>query len=120
MIVEPERTTTYELRAINGDDTVEITRITIEVVPFDPPKIRVFRLKPDDLIDLGQCVDILWQITGRVSTVNILRNGEQYWTSRAETGDTWDCPAASGLYRYTLQAIGPGGVVEAEQVLEVR
>jgi hypothetical protein len=120
MIVELERTTTYELRAVNGDDSVEISRITIEVVPFAPPKIKVFRLKPEKVIDLGQCVDILWQIAGRVNTVNVLRNDVPYWTSKAETGGTWDCPTASGIYRYTLQAVGPGGVVEAEQILEVR
>lgn len=120
LVVEPERTTTYELRIVKGDDTVETRRITIEVLPYDLPKIRSFSLKPADAIDLGQCVDILWRVTGRVHTVTVLRNGEHYWTSKDETGNTWDCPASRGVYQYTLRVVGPGGVVEAELALEVR
>lgn len=120
LVVEPVSTTTYELRIIKGDDTIETRRITIAVLPYDPPKIRAFSLKPADAIDLGQCVDILWRVTGRVHTVTVLRNGEQYWTSKDETGNTWDCPALRGFYQYTLQVVGPGGVVEAELILEVR
>jgi hypothetical protein len=119
-MVEPDRTTTYELRIVKGDDTFEVHQITIEVLPFDPPKIKVFSIQPETKIDLGQCVDILWNITGRVNTVTILRNGIQYLTTREETGSTWDCPAASGIYRYTLEAVGPGGEVEKVRVLEVR
>lgn len=118
-ILHPQDTTTYELRVVKWDDTVEIRRITIEIIPFDPPKIRVFRFDPGDLIELGQCVDITWRITGRVNTVTILRDGVLYWSGAAESGSTWDCPALPGFYRYTLQAIGPGGQVETQGMLEV-
>lgn len=119
-IVKPERTTTYELRLVMGDDSVEIRRITIEVVSFDPPKIQAFGFKPDKVIDRSQCVDIIWRINGRVSTVTVLRDGVYYWESRDEVGDIWDCPTQSGFYTYTLKVAGPGGVVEADRVLQVR
>jgi len=119
-VVAPERTTTYELRVVKPDDTIETRRITIEIVPFDPPKILSFRFQPGNEIVLGQCVDIVWRITGRVNTVTVLRDGVFYWTSLLESGATWDCPSQAGTYRYTLQVVGPGGEVEAERILEVR
>jgi hypothetical protein len=119
-VVQPERTTTYELRVVKGDDSVETRRVTIEIVPFDPPKIQSFILRPDNVIDLGQCVDILWRISGRVNTVQVLCNGVYFWESLEETGGTWDCPEESGFFTYILQVTGPGGTVDAKRVLEVR
>lgn len=120
ILVEPERTTTYELRAIMGDDSVEIRRITIEIEPFDAPKITSFTLKPGNVIDLGQCVDIHWRIDGRVNSVKVYRDGNFFVESQSELGTTWDCPARSGFYTYTLRVIGPGGTSEADRKLEVR
>lgn len=118
-ILHPEDTTTYELRVVKWDDTVEIRRITIEILPFAPPKIRSFQFDPGDLIELGQCIDISWRITGRVNTVTILRDGVVYWTGLVESGSTWDCPTQTGVYRYVLQVVGPGGQVETQRLLEV-
>lgn len=119
-IVRPERTTTYELRVVNGDDTVDYHRITIEVVPFDAPKIRVFQLNPGNEIELGQCVTIEWRVTGRVNTLTVFRDGAVFWSSLDEEGDVTDCPVSRGVYRYSLQAVGPGGEAEAERPLDVR
>jgi hypothetical protein len=119
-VVQPDRTTTYELRVVMGDDSIETRRITIEVVPGDPPQIRSFSLKPGNVIDLGQCVDLVWRTSGRVNTITFLRNGAYYWDTTVEDGSVWDCPEESGFYTYTIQVSGPGGVSEQERVLEVR
>lgn len=119
-VVAPQRTTTYELRVVKPDDSIETRRITIEVVPFGLPKILSFRFEPNNEIELGQCVDIVWRINGRVNTVTVLRDGVFYWTSLLESGATWDCPSQAGTYRYTLQVVGPGGEVEAGRTLVVR
>ncbi len=120
MVVYPEQTTTYELRVVNGDDTVEIRRITIEVLPFDAPKIRIFRLIPGNVIELGQCATIQWRVTGRVNTLTVFRDGVEYWPSLDEAGEVTDCPGSRRVLHYTLQAIGPGGEAAAERQLEVR
>ena len=119
-VVQPDRTTTYVLRVVMGDDSIETRRITIEVVPGDLPVIRSFSLNPGNVIDLGQCVDLVWRTSGRVNTVTFLRNGVYYWNTAVEDGFIWDCPSESGFYTYTLLVSGPGGVTEAERVLEVR
>jgi Ig-like domain from next to BRCA1 gene len=120
VLVKPEHTTTYELRAVMGDDTVEIRRITIEVKPYAAPKIIIFRLNPGNVIDRGQCVDILWRIKGRVNTVKVYRDGDFFVESENNEGSTWDCPSRSGFYTYTLRVFGPGGTTEADRMLEVR
>jgi hypothetical protein len=120
VLVEPERTTTYELRAVMGDDSVEIRRITIEILPFDDPKILTFKLEPSNVIDLGQCVDIHWEIKGRVNTVKLFRDGNFFLQSLDEVGLTWDCPEKTGTHIYRLQVTGPGGTTEASRTLVVR
>jgi hypothetical protein len=119
-LVTPDKTTTYELRAVMGDGSIEIRRITIEVLPFDPPKILSFKFEPANIIDLGQCVDLHWRIDGRVNTVRVFRDGSFFVESLDEVGSSWDCPASSGFYIYTLQVSGPGGIVDTERRLEVR
>jgi len=72
------------------------------------------------MIYLGQCVDILWRINGRVNSVKVYRDGNFFVESQNEVGTTWDCPARSGFYTYTLQVNGPGGTSVADRKLEVR
>ncbi|OGO33749.1 MAG: hypothetical protein A2W35_12345 [Chloroflexi bacterium RBG_16_57_11] len=120
ILVEPDQTTTYELRAVMGDDSIEFRRITIVIKPFDAPKIVTFRLEPASVIDQGQCVDLVWRINGRVNTVKVFRDGNFFVESEKEVGSTWDCPANTGFYTYTLQVSGPGGTTESNRQLEVR
>jgi hypothetical protein len=119
-IVHPDLTTTYELRVVKGDDTVEIRRITIEILPFKAPEIRIFRLFPGNVIDLGQCVTIRWRVTGRVSSLTVFRDGVEYWSSLDEDGEVTDCPGSRRVIQYLLKAVGPGGEAQAERQLEVR
>lgn len=119
-IVQPDRTTTYELRVVKGDGRIEIRRITIEILTFDAPEIRVFRLVPGNVIELGQCVTIQWRVTGRVNTLTVFRDGVEYWSSMDEAGEVTDCPGSRRVLHYLLQAVGPGGEAQAERQLEVR
>lgn len=114
----PERTTTYELRIVNGDDSVETIRTTVRVENFDPPKILVFMVDPRKSIVVGQCVDIRWGTKNRVNRIGIFVNGESLWIGLQSSGAIRHCPEA-GENDYELIVQGPGGEDRAEQSITV-
>lgn len=115
----PQRTTTYELRIVNGDDSVEYHRVTVIVKPFDPPRIALFQIRPRGPLTSGQCVEIEWEIRNPVNRVEIHRNGSLIWAGKLSSGTIRHCPPG-GENIYTLTAIGPGGSDTAERLLKVR
>ncbi|MCA9874143.1 MAG: transporter substrate-binding domain-containing protein, partial [Anaerolineales bacterium] len=105
----PSSTTTYELRVLKRDGTFEIRQITIFVEQLPgAPVINRFTVDPGQ-INVGQCVSIVWQVSGNVNTVRILRGNNPVWDGAPITGSTSDCPPGNGRISYTLEAVGPGG-----------
>jgi polar amino acid transport system substrate-binding protein len=115
----PPYTMNYYLRVINQDDSVTVKTRTITVSqPVGAPVINQFYVDPP-AITLGQCVYIAWQVSGQVSTVNLIINGVAVWPNAPISGSYQDCPAAAGQSIYQLQAQGPGGSTQQQVTVNV-
>ena len=103
----PTQTTTYYLRVVQNDGTVETRAITIYVTPVaNAPQITQFSLNPSTL-QVGQCLTIQWNVSGDVTTVQVLRNNASLWDGAPIRGSMQDCPPGAGQMTYTLVATGP-------------
>jgi polar amino acid transport system substrate-binding protein len=115
----PPNTMNYYLRVINPDNSVTVKTITINVSqPVGAPVINQFSVDPP-AITVGQCVGILWQVSGQVSTVNLIINGVTVWPNAPFSGSYQDCPAGAGQSIYQLQAQGPGGSTQQQVTVNV-
>ena len=115
----PSTTTTYELRVVKLDDSVEIRQVTVTVNPVaNAPVIKRFTVEPAQ-IALGQCVNAQWQVTGEVSSVSIFRDEQVILGNAPLSGTIQDCPPAVGEFRYMLEATGPGGTSRMQQFVRV-
>jgi hypothetical protein len=112
-------TTQYELRVVHGDGSVETLRVRVEVLPYEPPKIRYFRAKWERKIENQLCVRIEWDVKGRAAMVNLFRNGAFVWLDTPDTVVMRDCVPVAGKYTYTLEALGPGGKDEQTCTIEI-
>ncbi len=116
----PSETTTYEMRVVKMDGSVEIRKVTVFVTPnAQAPQITRFTVEPPYSITLGQCVLITWAVEGVVNTVSISRNDVFIWPNAPFRGNMQDCPAAAGQYVYKIDATGSGGNSVASQVIQV-
>jgi hypothetical protein len=119
-VVCPQVTTTYEMRVVKLDDSVEIRNVTVYVIPnAQAPDITRFTVEPPGTITLDQCVLITWSVTGNVSTVNIWRNEVMIRPNAPFSGQMQDCPPDTGQYVYKLEASGSGGNSVASQTIQV-
>lgn len=116
----PQSTTTYNLRAVYPDGTVEVRSITIyvEPAPADAPVIARFTVSPET-ITTGQCVQIAWDVQGEVTNVKITRDGTVLWEPAPVRGSIQDCPPGSGTVGYGLEATGPGGTSRAQRNVNI-
>lgn len=120
LLVCPNATTTYELRVILNDGSVEIRQVTVFVAPDRSiPQIIRFTVEPPDQIAQGQCVTIQWIVEGNVDSVRIERNGVTIWPNAPFSGAMQDCPPSVGQQIYALVASGPGGNSQANWVINV-
>lgn len=116
----PEQTTTYNLRVVHDDNSVEIRQITIYIEPVaGAPVITRFTVNPDTIY-LGECVDITWTVEGEVSNVSLKRNDIVLWDDAPVSGTTQNCPTESGLSQYIIEATGPGGTSRLQRNVDVR
>jgi len=113
----PARSTTYELRVVRGDDSVEIYRVRVEVAPYAPPEIKIFRPRRAGLETPTACIVLEWDVRGRSSLLIVLRNGELLWSGAEAISSLRDCPDRSDPVVYTLIADGPGGESQATCVI---
>ncbi|MCB0054364.1 MAG: hypothetical protein KDE24_33005, partial [Caldilinea sp.] len=60
----PDRTTTYNLRVVKRDGSVEVRSITVSVQQGSGPSIDFFAVVPNDRVPPGTCVDISWRVSG--------------------------------------------------------
>jgi polar amino acid transport system substrate-binding protein len=119
--VYPPQTTTYELRAVYNDGTVEVRQIRIEVIPPAPgaPVITRFTVDPSKQINLGECVDIQWAIQGQVNNVRLVRDNQELWNGAPLSGTFRDCPPQFGTVVYAIEANGPGGTARQQEDVDV-
>jgi ABC-type amino acid transport substrate-binding protein/heat shock protein HslJ len=118
--VYPAQTTTYELRVVQLNNTVEIRQVTVFVTPNPTaPVINRFTVDPPYEIAVGQCVIIQWQLSGSVDSVTITRNTTAIWSGASMSGSVQDCPPGTGQQVYTIAAAGPGGTSRQQQYLNV-
>ncbi len=105
----PTQTTTYYLRVVRPDNSVETRSITIYVTPaVSAPQIAYFTAAPPT-INLGGCATLQWEVSGEVSRVTISRGDAVIWDGAPVRGSMQDCPTAAGSISYGLLAAGPGG-----------
>lgn len=86
--------------------------------PPPVPTIYRFQVQPGQVV-VGQCVDITWQVTGQVSTVQLLRNSGLIWGNAPATGSLSDCPPSVGQYIYQIVADGTGGKASDQRLVNV-
>jgi polar amino acid transport system substrate-binding protein len=115
----PPYTMNYYLRVINRDDSVTVKTRTINVSqPVGAPVINQFSVDPP-AITVGQCVNILWQVSGQVSNVTLVINTVGVWPNAPVSGSYQDCPATPGQSIYQLTAQGPGGSTQQQVTVNV-
>jgi polar amino acid transport system substrate-binding protein len=115
----PGSTTTYNLRVVKRDGTVETRQITIYVeVTAEAPNIERFTVEPAQ-VTVGQCTNIRWDVSGDVDTVKILANNRPIWDGAPLSGNMDDCPPGAGVIIYAVEAAGPGGTSRQEANLNV-
>jgi hypothetical protein len=68
---------------------------------------------------VGQCVNILWQVSGQVSNVTLVINTVGVWPNAPVSGSYQDCPATPGQSIYQLTAQGPGGSTQQQVTVNV-
>jgi ABC-type amino acid transport substrate-binding protein len=115
----PPSTMNYYLRVINTDNSVMVKTRTINVTqPAGAPVINQFRVDPPS-ITLGQCVTMVWQVSGQVNTVQLTVNTVGIWPNAPVSGSFKDCPATPGQSIYAIQAVGPGGTSQQQVTVNV-
>jgi ABC-type amino acid transport substrate-binding protein len=116
----PNTTTTYNLRVLNTNGSVETRQITIFVEPSNSaPKITSFTVAPPT-VQAGSCVQVNWRVEGDVDNVTIRRDSIVLWDGAPLAGTTNDCPSTPGFAIYSIEASGPGGNARLQQNVSVQ
>ncbi len=116
----PPQDTTYYLRVVETNGTVQTPQIRIYVEQSTAaPYINLYAVEPSGQIAEGQCVNVRWDVTGNVSQVDLFRNDDRFWRAAPFRGSTQDCPPGPGSYAYRIKAQGPGGNNEAVDHVDV-
>jgi heat shock protein HslJ len=118
--VYPAQTTSYELRVVKTNGTVEIRTATVFVTPVaNAPVITRFTAEPGE-INQNDCVLLTWIVEGSVDTVNLYRDNVVIWPGSPTNGSVQDCPPnASGQVIYSIEARGSGGTTWAQDNVNV-
>ena len=116
----PATTTTYFLRVLNPNGTVEERQIAITVRPnVNAPNIAQFAASPSQ-VTAGQCVQLQWDVQGSVNRVTISNQFRVIWDNAPSRGNTQDCTGGQPTtIEYKLQATGPGGTSQALKYVSV-
>lgn len=111
----PSHTSDYELRVLLNNGAVEIRRITVYVEPnTQAPNIRRFTVNPQQ-INVNQCVNISWEVTGNINNVQLFRDNTELWSDAPHANSYTDCPPGQNNVQYRLEATGNGGTSKATQ-----
>lgn len=112
--VQPAASTTYELRVVKLDGSVETQQITVQVAAGAAPVIAQFNVSPGEVM-VGGCVNVQWNIQGAASLVRVSVNGTSLWDGAPLSGSIQHCPPGPGNFAYTLEGLGPGGLARAQR-----
>lgn len=116
----PSQSTTYNLRVVKNDGSVETRQIRIDVeVSANAPKITEWAVSPSPILQAGQCVSIAWRVEGDIRTVKLTRNNDTLWNDAPFSGNTSDCPQGINTYVYNIEASGPGGSERSSVTVQV-
>lgn len=117
----PGQSTTYYLRVVKQDGSVETRELRIEVAapPPSAPVILSFGMQPGGQIAVGGCVLLNWDSQGDISRVSLFYNGQVIWDYAPVRGNMNHCPTSLGTASYMLKVSGPGGSVQAQQYIQV-
>ena len=123
----PQRSTTYELRVVKTDDSVEIGQIHINVqgpptptqtpVP-ERPVIYGFTVSSHS-VRAGECVSLRWDVGGSVSTIRLVRGGAVLMNNAAQRQYN-DCPNEPGDYTYILEVANNNDVARDRQFVSFK
>jgi hypothetical protein len=125
----PSHSTSYSLRVVKQDGSVEIRQIPIQVrpgaqtpqppppppPPVEKPVIQAFSIAPEQ-IRLGENVTLSWQTGGGTTFVRIVSGDEAVIRNAPLSGTATDQPRKAGTVPYRIIAYNP----EEERVYEVR
>src|SRR5690606_21782319 len=116
----PGATTTYFLRVLKPDGTIEERQIVITVRPnVNAPTIAQFVASPSQ-VTTGQCVTLQWDVQGQVNRVIISNQFRTIWDNAPSRGNTQDCTGGQPTtIEYRIQATGPGGTSQALDYVSV-
>ncbi|MCB0024642.1 MAG: hypothetical protein KDD91_16520, partial [Caldilinea sp.] len=71
--------TTYNLRVVQRDGSVEVRSITVSVQQGSGPSIDFFAVVPNDRVPPGTCVDISWRVSGDGPAISLARDATALW-----------------------------------------
>jgi polar amino acid transport system substrate-binding protein len=116
----PNTTTTYLLRVLKPDGTVEERQTAITVRPnVNAPTITQLVAAPPQ-VTVGQCVTLQWDVQGSVSRITIGNQFRVIWDNAPSRGNTQDCTGGQPTtIEYKLVATGPGGTSQALEYVNV-
>jgi polar amino acid transport system substrate-binding protein len=115
----PAQTTTYDLRVVKLNGTVEIRNAAVHVTRVEnTPVISRFTVEPNQIFQ-GECVLLIWRVDGLVDTVTLYRNNVVIWPGAPTNGSVQDCPPNAGQITYSLEARGSGGTTWAQDIVNV-
>ncbi len=86
--------------------------------PLQPPVITSFVVQPATL-EVGQCANMNWNVSGDAQYIRILRNGQVAFDNMPSEGNGQDCFSSRGSVSYVLEATGQGQTVNAQQNVTV-
>lgn len=115
----PTRSTGYELRIVNFDDSVEIRRLDVTVSTQPSSSITMWLSAEPSQFPVGACVMLRWRVLGLSSGVSVMRDEWVLWGSATQAGWLRDCPAASGDVVYTVVATSAGQSYQAQRKVHV-
>jgi hypothetical protein len=116
----PATTTTYELRLVHLDGSLEIRRVTVTVDANAEVPIQIgLTTVPESQVRRGECVELSWEVKGTVDRVRILRGNFVLWEGAPQAGNLRDCPSGTGDALYAVTAIGPRETVQTQRILKI-
>jgi polar amino acid transport system substrate-binding protein len=112
----PPVNTTYNLRVVKMDNTVDTRKLTIYVeASSQAPNITRFTVDPPNQITLGQCLTVRWAVEGNLDKITLWYNGDALWEGAPAQGNTQHCPERAGPASYSLEATAIGGATSRAQ-----
>ena len=117
----PSQSTTYYLRVVKQDGSVETRELRIDVAapPSSAPIITKFATDPAGQVPFGACLQVLWDSQGDINRVSVFYNDQLIWDYAPVRGNMGHCPPQTGGANYRITVTGAGGTAQAQQYVNV-